>query len=337
VSHTQILTPGYAPLEQYTKQAKRGPYTDIYALGAMMYEMLTGEVPPSAPDRVAGVELEDIRNKVNVDKNIAEVIMKCLELNAKDRYQNVDEMIQSLYTSGSLQTVLSKLVKFKKIFNKDSLFQLLLHLRINLQKHPLKRYSFYIGILNIFLMFISCTWFGYSKLSVKKAIFLALASLWMSPWLFRQQSHSIKEEISRIFFVDSIFIISMFVTGLVFSIRNAFLTFLFSAWLMFLHAALNIFQENYFKYIMNLKLHNLLIFFTAIGIAFLLNLGWFVLVFCIILLRSYLNNDDKFGGLMVLEIAILVFSSSKFFYFSQVGISTLILFFVLETVRYFLC
>ncbi|MDQ3398769.1 MAG: serine/threonine protein kinase, partial [Deinococcota bacterium] len=31
VSHTRLVTPGYAPLEQYTSQAKFGPYTDIYA------------------------------------------------------------------------------------------------------------------------------------------------------------------------------------------------------------------------------------------------------------------------------------------------------------------
>ncbi|WP_415577222.1 protein kinase domain-containing protein, partial [Deinococcus radiodurans] len=42
VSHTRLVTPGYAPLEQYSGSAKFGPYTDIYALGATLYHALTG-------------------------------------------------------------------------------------------------------------------------------------------------------------------------------------------------------------------------------------------------------------------------------------------------------
>jgi WD40 repeat protein len=54
VSHTQLLTPGYAPFEQYLSQARFGPPTDLYALGATVFTMLTGQQPPTAPDRVQG-------------------------------------------------------------------------------------------------------------------------------------------------------------------------------------------------------------------------------------------------------------------------------------------
>src|SRR5436190_3510518 len=54
---TTMVTPGYAPLEQYGEHVRFGPFTDIYALGATFYHLLTGRMPPSATDRARGVEL----------------------------------------------------------------------------------------------------------------------------------------------------------------------------------------------------------------------------------------------------------------------------------------
>jgi serine/threonine protein kinase len=60
VRHTRLVTPGYAPLEQYTSQAKFGPYTDIYALSATLYHAVTGTQPPPVTDRLAGTPLEPL-------------------------------------------------------------------------------------------------------------------------------------------------------------------------------------------------------------------------------------------------------------------------------------
>ena len=55
--HTTALTLGYAPLEQYSAQARFGPYTDIYALGGTLYTALTGLIPVDAVARTQGTVL----------------------------------------------------------------------------------------------------------------------------------------------------------------------------------------------------------------------------------------------------------------------------------------
>ncbi|MBI3347424.1 MAG: protein kinase [Burkholderiales bacterium] len=56
---TAILKPSFAPIEQYAEAAslKQGPWTDFYALAAVMHELLTGRPPPPCTARAMGDEL----------------------------------------------------------------------------------------------------------------------------------------------------------------------------------------------------------------------------------------------------------------------------------------
>src|SRR5256886_13577146 len=50
---TAIVTPGYAPIEQYHAQGRQGPWSDLYAFGGVLYWMIIGKRPvePVGPVR----------------------------------------------------------------------------------------------------------------------------------------------------------------------------------------------------------------------------------------------------------------------------------------------
>ena len=85
--HTQILTAQYAAPEQYSQEARFGPYTDIFGLGATLYHALTGESPPSVMDRLqSGVVLS---LPAGIPAPLASAVQQALELRVDDRPSSV--------------------------------------------------------------------------------------------------------------------------------------------------------------------------------------------------------------------------------------------------------
>ena len=89
-THTQELTPRYAPMEQHSAHAVHGPPIDIYALAAVSYEALTGAPPPSAPDRMLDDRYEPLSAGVaSADRAWLAAIDRGLSPQPADRPQTV--------------------------------------------------------------------------------------------------------------------------------------------------------------------------------------------------------------------------------------------------------
>ncbi|MCQ2496729.1 MAG: DUF6273 domain-containing protein [Lachnospiraceae bacterium] len=94
-----ILKPGYAPEEQYRSKGNQGPWTDVYALSATIYRCITGVTPDEAPQRMFQDELKRPSELgVNISRESEEALMKGLAVKAGDRYQNVGELMNGLFS-----------------------------------------------------------------------------------------------------------------------------------------------------------------------------------------------------------------------------------------------
>ena len=89
-----MLKPGYAPEEQYRSKGDQGPWTDVYALCATMYKCITGITPDDSTQRVFSDELKNPSALgISIDPVIEKAILKGLSVMQKDRYQNIDELL----------------------------------------------------------------------------------------------------------------------------------------------------------------------------------------------------------------------------------------------------
>lgn len=107
VGGSQQGTPGYAPLEQYAQRAHLGIATDVYALGATFYHLLTGDAPPAATDRALGQELHAPRAlNASLSARVDEAVMSALQLQPDARPQSVPDFLDALHGQTRTQAVI---------------------------------------------------------------------------------------------------------------------------------------------------------------------------------------------------------------------------------------
>ena len=102
-SVTAIVTPGYAPIEQYSAKGHQGPWTDIYGLGAVCYRCLTGEQPNDATERLREDPLVPAakRCKGKASAALLGAIDRALRVDERKRPQTIAAWREALADGGN--------------------------------------------------------------------------------------------------------------------------------------------------------------------------------------------------------------------------------------------
>ena len=93
----KAMTPGYSPPEQYGA-SRTDSRTDIYALAATLYTLLTGTMPEDGLERALGQKsLTPIRNRnPKISAGVAAAVEKALEVLPENRYQVIGDFQKAL-------------------------------------------------------------------------------------------------------------------------------------------------------------------------------------------------------------------------------------------------
>lgn len=92
-----LLKPGFAPPEQYNAKGTQGPWTDVYALCATFYTLVSGKPLVDALFRYRGEQQPSLASLgCPVTKKTSDVIERGMELDIKRRYKNFKELLDDI-------------------------------------------------------------------------------------------------------------------------------------------------------------------------------------------------------------------------------------------------
>lgn len=110
-----VVKAGYTPPEQYRSKNEQGYFMDVYAAGAVFYEMLTGEKPMDAPDRAAADELKKPSEYgIQIGENTERVILKALALRPEQRFQTAEEFKNAIVRQKKVELPEEEIEKYRR-------------------------------------------------------------------------------------------------------------------------------------------------------------------------------------------------------------------------------
>ena len=98
-SMTNAKTECFAPIEQYQRNANFGTWTDVYALAATLYVLVTAELPLPATYRKYAPLAPPKQLNANISDRVNEAILQGMALEPKNRPQSVEQWLKLLPVS----------------------------------------------------------------------------------------------------------------------------------------------------------------------------------------------------------------------------------------------